>query len=175
MTRIVTAIVWTSLMIFMVSCNAIRSQAGASSAPAAPGEITTVTVCPDSIAVVKAFYDLNDAGRLDASLALLSDDVTLSFWAEGMQGHHMGEKHLAGKQAVRAILGDPGLRRTSGQPNGPIYHETEVQVSGNEITFMLRPDRLRPNGKPYSPYKIDAIFDGCKIRSLTVIEYITWV
>ncbi len=127
------------------------------------------------MAVVQAFYDSNDAGRFDTSLSLLTDDATLATWSEGVNGYHMRERHLTGKGEIRKALGDPGLRRTTGQSDGPIYEETEVKISGDSLRFTLRPDRLRPNGKPYHPYQVDVRLAGCKIRALTVIELVTWL
>jgi hypothetical protein len=48
-------------------------------------------------------------------------------------------------------------------------------VSGDQVSFMLEPDRQRPNGKPYNPYRVEAVFEGCKIKSLTVIDSVTWL
>ncbi len=124
---------------------------------------------------MRAFYSANDAGQLATSLSLLTDDATLATWSEGINGHHMIEKHLAGKAQIRLALGNLGLRRGTGQPDAPVYHETEFHVSGNQVDFMLRPDRVRPNGGPYSPYRIELVFDGCKIKGLTVVELITWL
>ena len=126
------------------------------------------------MAILKAFYDSNDASRFDGSLALLTTDAIVSSWAEGVNGRHWQEKHLTGKEQIRAVLGNRGLRRTSGRSDSPIFHETEAITSGDHVTFMLRPDRLSPDGRPYNPYKVEAIFHGCKINSLTVIEFISW-
>lgn len=136
---------------------------------------TTAAPCPDPLAVVKAFLDANDAGRFDTSLAFLADDGTLVSWSEGVNGYHMRERHLTGKVEIRKALGEPGLRRTTGRPDDPIYKETAEKVSGNSVKFTLRPDRLRPNGKPYHPYQVEARLDGCKIKALTVIELVTWL
>ena len=136
---------------------------------------TTPTSCPDPMAIIRVFYDANDAARFEVSLGFLTEDATLTSWAEGVNGHHMREEHLTGKAQIRPALGDLGLRRTSGQPDGPIYHETRVQVAGDHVTFILEPDRRRPNGKPYNPYRVEAVFDGCKIKSLTVIDLVTWL
>jgi hypothetical protein len=87
----------------------------------------------------------------------------------------MIQKHLVGKEQIRAVLGNPGLRRVSGQPNSPIFHETDLQVSGNKVTFALEPDRVHPNGRPYNPYTVTVVFEGCKIKSLTVIERVMWL
>ena len=131
--------------------------------------------CPDAMAVIKSLYDADSAGQFDTSLALFSDDATFASWSQGVNGHHMIEKHLTGKQQIRTVLGNPGLVRSSGTPNAPVFQQSEVTTSGNQVTFMLRPDRLRTNGKPYNPYQVQVIFEGCKIKSLTVIEMITWL
>jgi hypothetical protein len=131
--------------------------------------------CTDPMAVMKTLYDSNDAGTFDKSLGLLTDDIDFSFWAEGVNGHHMNEQFLKGKSQVRTILNGPGLRRSSGQPNAPIFHEDKVKITGNTVVYMLLPDRVHPGGRPYNPYKVTAIFDGCKIKSLNVVEQVTWL
>ncbi len=136
---------------------------------------TAPTSCPDPMAVITAFYDANDASQFEVSLGFFTEDATLSSWAEGINGHHMRETHLTGKAQIRPALDNPGLQRTSGQPDGPIYHETRVKVSGDQVTFMLEPDRRRPNGKPYNPFRVEVSFVGCKIKSLTVIDLVTWL
>jgi hypothetical protein len=127
------------------------------------------------MAIMKAFYDANDTSRFDVSLSFFTEDATFSSWAEGVNGHHMMERHLTGKKQIRSALGGPGLRRSSDKPDGPIYHETRVKVTGDQLTFMLEPDRRRPNGRPYNPYRVEVVFVGCKIKSLTVIDSVTWL
>jgi hypothetical protein len=136
---------------------------------------TTPTPCSDPMTIIRAFYDANDASRFEVSLGFLTEDATLSSWAEGVNGHHMRETHLTGKGQIRSALGNPGLQRTSSQPEGPIYHESKIHVSGDQVTFMLEPDRRRPNGKPYNPYRVEVGLIGCKIKSLTVIDLVTWL
>jgi len=163
-------IVWTGLIILLVGCSVAQAQSGA------VADVTPTSAgCPDPASIVKAFYDANDAAQFDASLALLADDATLDSWAQGINGHHMVQKHLVGKDQIRAVLGNPGLRRNSDQPNSPIYHETGLQVSGNKVTFGLEPDRAHPDGRPYNPYTVEIVFEGCKIKSLTVIERVMWL
>jgi ketosteroid isomerase-like protein len=162
--------VWAGLIILLVGCSAAQAQSGAHA------DVTPTPVdCPDPASIVKAFYDANNAAQFDASLALLADDATLDSWAQGINGHHMIEKHLVGKDQIRAVLGNPGLRRNSDQPNSPIYHETGLQVSGNKVDFALEPDRAHPDGRPYNPYAVEIVFEGCKIKSLTVIERVMWL
>ena len=144
-------------------------------AAAAPPQATAPTSCPDPLAVIKALYDANDASRFKVSLDLFTEDATLASWAEGINGHHMKERHLTGKAQIRPVLGEPGLRRTSDRPDGPIYHETKIKVSGDRVTFMLEPDRLRPNGRQYNPFHVEIVFVGCKIKSMTVIDLVTWL
>ncbi len=142
----------------------------AAATPAATG----TSPCPDPMAIIKAFYDSNDASRYDASIALLTSDATLTFWAEGVNGRHWQERRLTGKKQIRAVLSNRGLRRASGERNTPIFHEAEAKISGDQVTFMLRADRLGRDGRPYNPYRVEAVFVGCKIKSLTVIEFISW-
>jgi hypothetical protein len=85
------------------------------------------------------------------------------------------ERHLTGKGEIRKALGDPGLRRAAGRPGGPVYRETAAKVSGDRVAFSLRPDRLGPEGKPFHPYQVAVRLAGCKIKSLTVVELVTWL
>lgn len=190
MKKAIGAATWGFLIAWMIGLGDTSSRPDTTAVPQAAGLLlgnpanaatarskppTAPAPCPDLLAVVKTFFYSNDAGRFDASLAFLTDDATLASWAEGVNGYHMAERHLTGKSEIRKALGNPGLRRTTGQPNGPIYKETEAKVSGDIVKFILRPDRLRPNGKPYHPYQVEVRFAGCKIKALTVIELITWL
>ena len=188
MTRAITILAWAGFIVLIAGCSAAGSQPStiavsptASPLAATPTPATVAALmligtppCPDPMAIIRAFYDSNDASQFDASFAFLTADATLSFWAEGVNGRHWQEKHLTGKEQIRTVLGNRGLRRTSGQPDAPIFHETEARVSGDQVTFMLRPDRQSPDGRPYNPYGVEAVFHGCKIKSLTVIEFISW-
>ncbi len=143
---------------------------GSGAGPGAP--------CSDPMAVLKAFYDSNDARHFDASAKYLTDDVTFATWATGVNGHIMVQRHLKGKEALRRFLAQGrGLasRLPDSPPDGPVYSVTRVSVSGPDVKFMLEPDRIRPNGRPYNPFSIEAILDGCRIKSLTVIEQVTWL
>jgi len=134
--------------------------------------------CPAPMAVLTTFYDSNDAGRFDASMKYVTDDVAFATWATGVNGHIMVPRELKGKKALRRFLAQGrGLSRRlpDSPPDGPIYHETRISVSGNDVKFMLEPDRIRPNGRPYNPFSIEAVLEGCRIKSLTVIEQVTWL
>jgi hypothetical protein len=131
--------------------------------------------CPDPLAVVEKFYASNDAARYGASAALLTPDATLASWSEGVNGHHMLERRISGTERIRPFLGTPGFRHVSGRPDGMIYRETKTVVSRNAVIFMLVPDRQRPNGRPYNPYRVEIVLRGCAIASLTVVELITWL
>ena len=189
MTRAITILAWAGSIVLIAGCRTAGSLPSTTAVsqttpPLAATPTPTVVAapmltgtppCPDPMAIIKAFYDSNDASQFDASFAFLTTDATLSSWAEGINGRHWQEKHLTGRQQIRTVLGDRGFRRTSGQPDAPTFHETEAKVSGSQVTFMLRPDRLGPDGRPYNPYRVEATFLGCKIKSLTVIELISWV
>lgn len=136
------------------------------------------TPCSDPIAVLKAFYDSNDAGYFDAGMRLLTDDIAFDTWATGVNGHMMAQRHLRGKKELRRSIAQArGLARhlPDSPPDGPVFHETRISVAGNMVKFMLEPDRIRPNGRPYNPFTIEATFEGCRIKTLTVIEQITWL
>lgn len=160
-------IVSIGLILFLASCG--PGSLVPSAATPAPG------ACADPASIVKTFYNLNDQARYDDSLAYLAYDATLLTWAEGANGHHMVVNALVGKDEIRPALDKPGLRHSNGKPGDPVFHEEDETISGNLVTFMLRPDRLRPNGRQYNPYKVEAFFNNCKIISLTVIEYVTWL
>ncbi len=34
-----------------------------------------------------------------------------------------------------------------------------MSVSGNRVSIILEPDRLRPNGKPYNPFRVEPTVD----------------
>ncbi len=147
----------------MAGCNAVEQHPP-----------TATPACADAVAIITAFYDANDAGRYDESLGYLLPDAALTTWAEGVNGRHWQEKQLTGREEIREVLSNRGLSRTSGQPDDPIFQMEDMQVSGDRVTFYLRPDRTGRDGKPYNPYRVEAIFEGCKIKSLTVIEFISW-
>ena len=134
--------------------------------------------CSDPMAVVTAFYDSNDAGHFDASMKYVVDDIAFASWASGVQGYIMVPRHLKGKQQLRKFLPQGrglGRRLPDSPPDGPVYHVTRVHVSGEDAKFMLEPDRIRPNGRPYNPFSVEAVLDGCRIKSLTIIEQVTWL
>jgi hypothetical protein len=105
---------------------------------------------------------------------LLTPEATVATWAEGVNGRHWQERQLTGREQILGVLANRGFRRIGEQVGGPVFRETEAKVAGERVTFMLRPDRLGRDSKPYNPYKVEAVFAGCKIKSLTVIEYISW-
>ncbi len=186
MLRVIGRLVWASVTVLLtyssgtgVAPNPAIAAPPSRALPSPPTLLesiaTTPMPCPDPMAIIRAFYDANDASQFEVSLGFLAEDATLSTWAEGVNGHHMRERHLTGKAQIRPALGNPGLQRSSGQPESPIYHETKITVSDNRVTFMLEPDRRRPNGKPYNPFRVEVSFIGCKIKSLTVIDLVTWL
>lgn len=143
--------------------------------PAAGAAAATAAFCPNPMDIVRGFYDANDAGKLDASLAYLTDDVVLVSWAEGANGHHMSAKFTVGKDQISAVLGLPGLRRAQISPDLPNYTMAEMQAAGNVITFVLNPDRKHPDGRPYNPYRVEILLKGCKIEIIKVVERVTWL
>jgi hypothetical protein len=130
------------------------------------------------MAVLRTFYDDNDARRFRASAGLLTEDVAFATWAGGVNGRQMMLRRLSGRKALQAFLSrGRGLSRRlpDSPPDGPVYHENRITVSGNEVKFMLEPDRTRRDGRLYNYFSVDAVLDGCRIKSLTVIEQITWL
>lgn len=165
MRRALEILAWAGILVSIAGC-------GVAIAPIVP-PLAGTPGCPNPMAVIKSFYDSNDAGQYDASLALLAPDATLATWGEGVNGRHWAERTLTGEEPIRTVLGNRGLRRSSGQPDAPIFHETEAKISGDQVAFMLRPDRLGPYGRQYDPYAVTAVFQGCQIKSLTVVERFT--
>ena len=161
--------IWLSLLLAAAAAGAAAAQ------EANPGSGGS---CADPLAVLRAFYNSNDARRYDESAKLVAGDVAFATWASGVNGRQMMLRHLNGKSALRRYLSQGrGLSRRlpDSPPDGPVYHENRITVSGNEVKFMLEPDRRRPNGGLYNYFSVDAVLDGCRIKSLTVIEQITWL
>jgi len=134
--------------------------------------------CADPVAVARAFYAANDAGQWEKSAALLAPDVVFDTWATGVNGYIMAKRHREGRAALKAFLSEArGVRHhlPDSPPDGPVFHETKLTVKGATVDFMLEPDRLRSNGRPYNPYSVEVVLDGCRIKTLTVIERVTWL
>ncbi|MGA2763052.1 MAG: hypothetical protein ABSG17_06775 [Spirochaetia bacterium] len=135
-------------------------------------------VCSDPLAVMKAFYDSTDSLRFAEGAKYFAEDAVFDTWATGVNGYILAKRHLEGRKAIAAWLKNArGLRwhLPDAPRDGPVYHETRVSVSGSVVQFMLEPDRLRPNGKQYPPFSIEATLDGCHIKSITVVERVTWL
>ncbi len=130
--------------------------------------------CSDPMQVIEEFYASTDSLQFDRSLTFFTADAELTTWAEGVNGRHWRETHYFGPDQIRKVLNRRGLRRISDNPNSPIFRVTEEKMSTDKVTFMLRPDRLGRDQKPYNPYQVTATFDDCRIKTLTVIEYISW-
>jgi len=142
------------------------------------GHAQAAAGCADAVAVVRAFLAANDAGLWDKSAALLTDDVVFDTWATGVNGYIMARRHREGRSALKAFLPEArGVRHRlpDSPPDGPVFAETKLTVKGSTVQFMLEPDRMRPNGRPYNPYSVEAELDGCRIKTLTVIERVTWL
>src|SRR5271157_4184361 len=138
----------------------------------------TSASCPDPLAVLKAFCGSNDSRRFPASMRYVTDDATIDTWATGVNGYIMAKRHAEGKTGIRKFLSEGrglSMHLPDPPPDGPVFRMTRVTVSGNRVQFMLEPDRVRPNGRPYNPFSVEAVLDGCRIKSLTVIERVTWL
>jgi hypothetical protein len=147
-------------------------------AQGAQGAGPSSTGCLDPHAVLKAFYASNDARAYGASMKYVADDAIVDFWATGVNGYIMSKRHAQGAAGIRKFLPEArglSLHLPDFPPDGPAFHETRLVVSGNTVQFMLEPDRMRPNGRPYNPYSVQAVLDGCRIKTLTVIERVTWL
>jgi hypothetical protein len=134
--------------------------------------------CANPAGVLTSFYDANDAGHLNAAASSLSPDVVFDTWATGVNGYIMAKRHLEGLKALRGYLGQArGVRWHLPEmpPDGPVFQQTKLSVEGSTVRFMLVPDRKRANGRSYNPYRVEAVLDGCRIRSLQVVELVTWL
>jgi hypothetical protein len=120
------------------------------------------------------FYASTDALDFDKALSFFSKDAEVVTWAEGVDGRHWHERHYRGPNEIRSVLNSRGLRRVSESPNSPRFLMTEVRVSRDRVSLMLRPDRLSADKRPYNPYRVDVVFENCRMRIMTVIEYISW-
>jgi hypothetical protein len=165
--------------VILAGCGAaglIPGLMGAAQIPATPTPDFTAgktTSCPGYLTVIKAFYDANDAGQYAISLSLLDPDASVFTWGEGVNGRHWDETHLNGFDQIRTVFGNRGFRRTSGQPDAPVYHETDFKFVNNRAVYYMRPDRLGRDGKPHNPYMVTVVFKDCKIQTLYVIERFT--
>ena len=165
---------WSRFIIFVaagVAFSAAAALTGGAQAAAAGG-------CADPLAVVRAFYAANDAQQFNKSAAFLAEEVVFDTWATGVNGYIMAKRHRSGRAALRDYLPEArGVRHRlpDSLPDGPVFRETKMSVKGNTVQFMLEPDRIRPNGRPYNPYSVEVVLEGCKIKTLTVIERVTWL
>jgi hypothetical protein len=158
--------VWAALLV-LTSC--LPGQAAAAVTP------TAASACPNLVTVANAFYDANDSGQLVQSLSYLTEDVIMVFWAEGINGHHMGQKVVIGKEQIKDALDDPGLHRVARGPDLPNFTQDTISQNGSQLIFHLTPDRTHPDGRPYDPYVVEMIFSGCRIDILKITERVTWV
>ncbi len=92
-----------------------------------------------------------------------------------MNGRHWHERHYRGLSEIKNLLDSRGFCRVTDDLNDPRFVEKEIKVSSNQIVFMLRPDRLSMNGRSYNPYHVEVTFEKCKIKTMIVVEYISWV
>jgi hypothetical protein len=144
----------------------------------AHGAFGAAAPCSDPLETLRAFYDSNDARNFDVGARYLADDAVFATWATGVQGYIVAQKHLKGRAAIRRFLADArGVRwhLPGAAADGPVYHDTRIGVNGDTVRFALEPDRKRPNGRPYPPFKVEALIRDCKIVSLTVVEEVTWL
>jgi len=144
----------------------------------ARGTTGATAPCTDPMAVLKVFYDLNEARHFEASARYLVDDAVFATWATGVNGYIMAQHHLKGKTAIRNYMAAArGVRwhLPDSPSEGPIYHVTRARVNDDIVQFMLVPDRKRPGGRSYNPFKVEARVRDCKIVSLTVVEEVTWL
>jgi hypothetical protein len=136
---------------------------------------TTASACPDLMKVANSFYAENDSARRNQTLSHLTEDVILVFWAEGINGHHMTQKVVIGKDQMAVSLEQPGLHLKSAGQELPNYLPDNISQVGNQLKFNLTPDRAHADGRPYNPFVIEIIFSGCRMDIIKIVERVTWV
>ena len=151
-------------VLVLTSCSAIQA------AQASPS-----SECPDLMKIVNDFYAANDSAQLVPTLSYLTEDVIFVFWAEGINGHHMGLNTAVGKDQIVPFLTNPGLHLKAIGPDQPNFSMDHIIKAGNQIVFNLTPDRVHANGRPYDPYVVTMVFSGCRIEIIKLIERIIWV
>jgi hypothetical protein len=143
------------------------------------GALMGAASCADPLGVINRLYDSTEDAHFDGSLRFFTSDAVFDTWATGVNGHIMGvRRHLVGRQQIRTFLPEGrGLRwRLPGVGSeGPVYRQKKVIIAGNVLRFSLEPDRRRPDGREYNYFTVEAVLAGCLIRSLTVIEQVTWL
>jgi hypothetical protein len=143
------------------------------------GALMGAASCADPLGVVNRLYDSTESAHYDASLRFFTSDAVFDTWTTGVNGHVMGvRRHLVGRKEIRTFLPEGrGLRwRLPGVgADGPEYRQKKVIITGNVVRFSLEPDRRRADGREYNYFTVEAVLAGCLVRSLTVIEQITWL
>ena len=124
--------------------------------------------------LIREFYAATDASNSEKALSFFDPRAVVTTWAEGVNGRHWEEQSFAGIQQIRPLLTNRGFRLSPIDPTSPRYAVSETKVAGDHITFMLRPDRVSPSGRPYDPYRVTATLAGNKITSMEVVEYLAW-
>jgi hypothetical protein len=166
------------LLVFSITACSPFSETPASptAQPAAATEaVQSSSACPDLLKTTQEFYTANAAGQWQTALSYFTEDVIMVFWAEGINGHHMGQKVVIGKEQMRDALHDPGLILSSSDPDQPVFKIEHVVQTGKQLMFNLTPDRTHADGRPYDPYVVELIFSGCRIDIIKITERITWV
>jgi hypothetical protein len=151
-------------VLLLTSCSAIQS-----------AQASTSSSCSSLVQVVKDFYTANDTHQLVPTLSYLTEDVIFVFWAEGINGHHMGLNTAIGKDQIVPFLVNSGLHFKAIGPDLPNFSMDHLVQAGNQIVFNLTPDRTHTNGRPYDPYVVTMVFSGCRIEIIKLIERVTWV
>ena len=151
-------------VLLLTSCSAIQS-----------AQSPTSSSCPDLMQIVNAFYAANDSAQLVPTVSYLTEDVIFVFWAEGINGHHMGLNEAVGKDQIVPFLTNPGLHLKARGPDLPNFSMDHIRRAGNQIVFNLTPDRTHANGRPYDPYVVEMVFSGCRIEIIKLVERVTWV
>ena len=160
--RIINFLVISTLV--LTSCSAVQA-----------AQASTSSSCPDLMQIVNNFYAANDTSQLVPTLSYLTEDVIFVFWAEGINGHHMGLNTAIGKDQIVPFLTNPGLHLKARGPDLPNFSMDHIIKAGNQIVFNLTPDRTHANGRPYDPYVVTMVFSGCRIEIIKLIERVTWV
>jgi hypothetical protein len=173
-----TSLICLSLIVLSVlaACGPVPATEGAAQGTDSAGSASaTATPCANPVQVIDSLYAADDADQYNQSVSYLTDDVSLVFWAEGVNGRHMTAAFAVGKDQIQDFLKKPGMRTKAAGPNLPNFTRDRLVASPTKVAFMLEPDRKHPDGTPYNPYSVEVFFNGCKIELIKLVERVTWL
>jgi hypothetical protein len=124
---------------------------------------------------VDGLFAADDAGKYDQSVGYFTEDGTIVTWIEGVNGRHLQPTIRVGKDQIVELLKKAGLRTQATGPDLPNYTRDRLVISPTKVSFMLEPDRVHPDGRPYNPFSVEVFFSGCQIELIKVVDRVTWL